>query len=183
MTNETDDFDEEQSFSEAINARFAFAIGRGSENLGSQRVKRSLAQERKQALVQGPEDSSPMPIPPGLVAKYRTPRAFMDEALKYLHPEEIGPAFAKLFLSALEKQDIGLLKVLLPYVFGAPAKAEDTSAASGAIFGELLSVLKEPPIKNPTGKRGTTGNKKQESHAVTIDSFVLPEENPNDEQY
>jgi hypothetical protein len=181
MTNETSEYndhlEEEQSFSEAINARFAFAIGRGSENLGSQRVKRSLGQERKQLLANGPEPSQPLPIPAGVVSKYRSPRAFMDEALKYLHPEEIGPAFAKLFLSALEKQDIGLLKVLLPYVFGSPAKSEDNSAASGAIFGELLSVLKEPPIKNPTGKRGTTGNKKQVS---VVDSFILPEESQDE---
>jgi len=187
-----DNENEEHVASESFSARFGMVFGPAfeqamtnkpiaSEKLASSRVKRTLHQSRKQALVAGPEAHAELPIPASVVEKYRSPRAFMDEALKYLSPQEIGPAFAELSLSALKSKDVGLLKLLLPYVFGAPAKVEDSNQQSGALFGELLSVLNQPPIPNPSGKRGKQPKPIDIESFEVESSFHLPEEEEQEE--
>lgn len=51
-----------------------------------------------------------------------------------LEPEAVGPALAKMVMIAIGKGDMGVLKVLLPYVMGKP----DEGAGGGASGVELL---------------------------------------------
>lgn len=175
-----DEENEIPTTTQSVRTRFAMSYGEAKpisdEKLASSRVKRSLYQQRKQQLVNGPTDGADLPIPHSVVERYRSPRAFMDEALKYLDPANVGKSFAALFMAALEKQDIHMLKLLLPYVFGQPAKPEEDKGQSGALFGEILSVLREPPIPKP---------RKQKQQIVEVppaaEPFFLPEETEDDE--
>lgn len=167
-----------EEVSEAFSARFGFVLGEGvkpitEEKLAQSRVKRGLAQARRNELVAGPEETSVMPVPSGVVSHYRTPKHYMDEMLKYLPPEQTGPQLAELFNYAVEKRDKAMLSMLLPYVLGPQPKETASAGVSGLVFGELLEAIREPVINKRKAKRA---EKEIEVEPEQYDAYQLPEE-------
>lgn len=97
-------------------------------------TKRAQIRARRKALVtQGPETA--------LSAKSRGPQEFLQSLRANLDPAIIGPMMSQLFIDAMAVKNIGLLKLLLPYVLGAPPEVDNQTTGS---LDMLLAAMRSP---------------------------------------
>lgn len=130
---------------DAFAGRFGL-IGAEPSPLAKGKVMRTTAQERKAILVHGPGTDNALagavelPAQRRVMEKYRSSKAFLAEVRKSLDPVEVGNQLAGLWAYAVEKHDVRLLKLLVPYVLGMPEKSEEDKSGGG-ILEELLAAV------------------------------------------
>lgn len=100
-------------------------------------------------LVGGPQGDD-LPMTGKDARKLRSPKDFLDAARRYLDPEETGQLFADAVISAFKQNDTQMLKLLLPYLYGAAPKDESMGNSSDAME-TLLHILTEsrPQVSRP----------------------------------
>lgn len=110
--------------------------------------------DQKVLLGEPDAEGADLPLSGKDLDKFRGPKEFMDAARRYLDPEKVGPAFADAFIEALKQQNAPMLRVLAPYILGAPAKMEDTGEED-AMTGLINALAGGTLLKKQTRKRLT----------------------------
>lgn len=77
------------------------------------------------------------------LAKFRSPKDYVDAARRFADPEEIGQLVATTFKEALQTKDAAILKILTPVFLGSAEKMEANENAENN-FIQLLEQLSTP---------------------------------------
>jgi hypothetical protein len=104
-------------------------------------TRKARLQAQRRALVAGG------PLDPVVSGKARSPSEYLASVRAALSPTDVGPALAKLFLHAVDAKNVGLLKLLLPYVLGAP---QESAENNNSALEMLMSAMRSEPKPAPT---------------------------------
>lgn len=116
---------------------------------------RIIPPTRSQAELVNPPTSptGDLPISNKELARFRSPKDYVDAARRHLEPESTGKIVADAFVAAVTEKDTKMLAILMPYLYGQPEKTQENQGTSEA-FESLLQVLVESkPTKQVRPRR------------------------------